>query len=150
MGEHEASLTRLTSHVVGTIGEMTTAEDTQRAAREFLNIGVGLLLFVGGDGTAVDVLESVGERVPVIGVPAGVKMHSGVFSVNPRSAGQLAVAYVRNRRMRLRDAEVMDVDEEALRREVVSPRLHGYLRVRRGRASYRRPRLEALSKSRRR
>ena len=83
----------------------------------------------GGDGTAVDVLEAVADRVPIIGIPAGVKMHSAVFAVNPRAAGRLAVDVIEGRVRGTAAAEVMDVDEEALRAGIVSPRLHGYARV---------------------
>jgi predicted polyphosphate/ATP-dependent NAD kinase len=129
MGKHVAESSHLTPTVVGSIAGITTADDTRRAASELKRVGVDLILFVGGDGTAVDVLGTLGRDVPVIGVPAGVKMHSAVFSVNPRCAGELAVQYVRNPSLRLRHAEVMDVDEEALRAGIVAPRLHGYLRV---------------------
>jgi predicted polyphosphate/ATP-dependent NAD kinase len=129
MGELEARRAGLEPDVVGSIGAVTTAEDTRAAASALAERGVELLLFAGGDGTAVDILAAVGDRVPVLGVPAGVKMHSAVFAVNPRSAGELALSFVRDDVRRVREAEVMDVDEAALRLGAVSPRLHGYLSV---------------------
>jgi predicted polyphosphate/ATP-dependent NAD kinase len=130
MGADEAAGCGLAATVVGSAsrGE-TTAADTRAAAAELAGRGIDLLLFAGGDGTAVDVLEAVGDRVPVLGIPAGVKMHSAVFGVNPRSAGELAVLYLEGRTTDVRAAEVMDVDEDELREGVLSPRLHGYLRV---------------------
>jgi len=77
----------------------------------------------------VDIFEAVGERVPVLGIPAGVKMHSAVFAVNPKSAGELAVRMARGGVRGLRLAEVMDVDEALLRTGSVSARLHGFLNV---------------------
>lgn len=130
MGEEAARRSGFVPTVVGTIREgRTTAEDTKRAAEEMERRRVSLLLFAGGDGTARDVYDAVGERLPVLGIPAGVKMHSAVFAVSPRCAGGLALSYLRGRVPRLREAEVMDVDEEGLRRGVVSTRLYGYLRV---------------------
>lgn len=109
--------------------QASTAADTRAAAIALAQAGVDLLLFAGGDGTAVDVLAAVGARLPVIGIPAGVKMHSAVFGVTPRHAGELAAAFAAGRVRGDAPAEVMDVDEADLRAGVISPRLHGFLRV---------------------
>lgn len=130
MGEEETTRARLTPTVLGSAaGPVTTAQDTRAAAAAMAEREVDLLLFAGGDGTAVDVLEAVGDRVPVLGIPAGVKMHSAVFAVNPRSAGELAAALVHDGVRRVRRAEVMDVDEGLLRAGSMSARLHGFLKV---------------------
>jgi predicted polyphosphate/ATP-dependent NAD kinase len=107
----------------------STAADTRAAAIALADAGVDLLLFAGGDGTAVDVLAAVGDRLPVIGIPAGVKMHSAVFGVTPRSAGALAAAFVAGLVRGDAPGEVMDVEESDLRAGLISPRLHGFLRV---------------------
>ena len=130
MGADAATACRWEPAVVGAIkpGE-TTPEDTRNAAREMQRLGVSLLLFAGGDGTARDVYNAVGESLPALGIPAGVKIHSAVYAANPRSAGDLAASYLRGQTATLREAEVMDIDEQAFRRGIVSARLHGYLKV---------------------
>lgn len=130
MGEDEARSLGYQPVVLGSVvhGE-THAADTRLAAEAMAEREVDLLLFAGGDGTAVDILESSGSRIPALGIPAGVKMHSAVFALNPRRAGELALRFLRGESAEVREAEVMDMDEDALRENVVSPRLHGYLRV---------------------
>ncbi|MFF2009727.1 ATP-NAD kinase family protein [Streptomyces sp. NPDC058195] len=112
-------------------GRDTSAADTAAAVRAVVAEGVDLLLFAGGDGTARDVLRALdGVRCPVLGVPTGVKMHSAVFAVSPRAAGEVAAAWLdRTGGVRLRDAEVMDRDDEALDRGRVASRLFGWLPV---------------------
>jgi predicted polyphosphate/ATP-dependent NAD kinase len=129
MGEREAIAAGLEPTVLGDIGPTTSASDTRAAACAMADRGVDLLLFAGGDGTAVDIFEAIGDRVPVLGIPAGVKMHSAVFAINPRSAGELTARLGREGVQRLRSAEVMDVDEAMLRAGSVSARLHGFLNV---------------------
>src|SRR5207249_4802542 len=116
--------------VVGTITPgATSAEDTRRIARAMAELEVDLLLFAGGDGTARDVHDAVGDRLAVLGIPAGVKIHSAVYATTPRAGGDLAGRYLSGGVRRLREAEVMDLDEEAFRAGRVSAQLYGYLRV---------------------
>ncbi len=90
----------------------TDASDTRGVVAEMVRAGVRLVLFVGGDGTARDVAASVHGAVPVLGVPAGVKMHSGVFGVTPDAAGLAAARFLADpERWRTRTAEVVDADD---------------------------------------
>ncbi|MDD1678787.1 MAG: NAD(+)/NADH kinase, partial [Methanomicrobiales archaeon] len=67
----------------------STAEDTRHACQEFVKRGVSLILFCGGDGTARDVYSVAGDRIPILGIPAGVKMYSAVFGVNPAAVAEI-------------------------------------------------------------
>lgn len=110
--------------------EVTSAADTRAAAAELLEARVDLILFAGGDGTARDVIDVVGESVPVLGIPTGVKMHSGVFASTPESAGEVAASFLAAAgRAPVREADVMDVDEDAVRAGTISMRLYGAARV---------------------
>jgi predicted polyphosphate/ATP-dependent NAD kinase len=107
----------------------TTAEDTRRAAGKMSDSGVDLLLFTGGDGTARDILDAIGESLVVLGIPAGVKVHSAVYASHPLAAGELAAAYLRGQAKVINEAEVMDIDEEGYRKGVLSAKLYGFLKV---------------------
>lgn len=134
MGEDAARGAGFACQVIGEIiPGQTTAADTERAAQMMLALGVQLLLFVGGDGTARDIQRAIDERLPVVGVPAGVKMHSAVYAITPRAAGQLVRQFLAGKTRELHLAEVMDIDETAFRQGVVSARLYGYLLTPRGR-----------------
>jgi NAD+ kinase len=105
----------------------TRRADTREAVRSFLERDVDLILFVGGDGTAVDVAEVVqaaGSDTPILGVPAGVKIYSGVFGVTPRAAGEIAGTFERTEK-----AEVNDVDEAAYREGEVKSELRAVVAV---------------------
>jgi predicted polyphosphate/ATP-dependent NAD kinase len=88
---------------------VTAAEDTRRAARQLAKAGVDLLLFAGGDGTARDVEQAIGTRLPMLGIPAGVKMRSGVFGTSPEAAAELVSEYLGSADRPCADAEILDL-----------------------------------------
>ncbi|QLK25678.1 ATP-NAD kinase family protein [Natrinema zhouii] len=105
----------------------TTAADTRAAVRALLEHGVDLVLFVGGDGTAVDVAQVLKEadgETPMLGVPAGVKIYSSVFGVTPADAGRIAAEFDR-----VESREVNDIDEAAYREGEVRSELRAIVPV---------------------
>lgn len=132
MGENEALECNLSPIVLGGIKKgPTSGRDTRNAAREMLRLGVDLLLFAGGDGTARDIYSVIRDRLPALGIPSGVKIHSAVYAMSPGKAGELAALYLRgtSSEVRLTEAEVMDIDEQSFRENRLSARLFGYLKV---------------------
>jgi len=107
----------------------STAEHTRAAARALAALPVDLLLFAGGDGTARDVCSAIGTTLPALGIPAGVKMHSGVYAVSPEAAGEIVAQMVAGTRVRVAPGEVRDLDEEAFRAGQVRARHFGELLV---------------------
>jgi predicted polyphosphate/ATP-dependent NAD kinase len=131
MGENEARLCGFNPKVIGeVIEEETTPADTEMIAQQMLKIGIDLLLFFGGDGTARNIYNAIGTNLVALGIPTGVKMHSAVFATSPRAGAELAVLYLINPHSTIiREMEVMDIDEEAFRDGIVSAKLYGYLKV---------------------
>lgn len=114
---------------LGKSGPVTDRTDTIAYAREMRAKGVDLLVFCGGDGTARDIYEAVGSQFPVLGVPAGVKMYSACFGVNPWRAGELLRDFIRGRKLSFEPREVMDIDETCLSDAGAGPALYGFLTV---------------------
>jgi len=130
MGENAIAACGMESDLLAMkVGDRTTADDTRAAAELMQKMAVDLILFAGGDGTARDVVSQVEGRVVCLGIPTGVKMHSAVFAVNPHRAGELAAHYLSEDAGRTRAAEVMDIDEEALRKGHVAAQLFGYMTI---------------------
>ena len=129
MGEDEAREMGFSPVVLEGNKVMTEPIDTEEAAKKMKELGVDLILFAGGDGTARNIYNAIGDTVPVIGIPAGVKIHSGVYASHPRAAGTIAYKYLTDEHMESIEAEVMDIDEEAFREGEVTARLYGYMNI---------------------
>jgi len=108
---------------------LSSADDTRNAAAALMQAGVDLLVFAGGDGTARDIFDAVGAGFPVLGIPCGVKMHSGVFAVSPEAAGELLLRLADGGLVGLQLREVRDIDEEAFRHDIVKARFYGEMLV---------------------
>lgn len=130
MGELTLQQLDFNTQVLGSAGaELTTALDTRMAAEQLYAAGVDIIVFAGGDGTARDICDVVGTRCPVLGIPAGVKMHSGVFAVSPEAAGELLRRLAQGGLVGIGPQQVRDIDEHAFRHGVVSSRFYGELLV---------------------
>ncbi len=131
MGSNLLAELGFTHQVVGELSEpnQTCAEDTERCAAALQKTGIDLLLFAGGDGTARNICNQISSSQLVLGIPAGVKIHSGVYAVNPRAAGELVALLIKGDLVRLREADVRDIDENAFRQGQVKTRHYGELSV---------------------
>jgi predicted polyphosphate/ATP-dependent NAD kinase len=130
MGEHEITEAHLNTRVLPMqIKDETTAYDTKLGVRLMAEAEVNLIAFVGGDGTARDILNALKglNSIPVLGVPSGVKMYSGVFAASPTDAADLLADFV-DGSTQLMDVEVTDADEEAIRKGSLKVNLYGFLR----------------------
>ena len=127
MGEEYVRGFDVAFNVIGRVGKETSAEDTKRIIGKMLNYGIELLIFIGGDGTARDVYDMVDSKIPVVAVPAGVKVFSSVFAVSVRAAAEMVDSFING--TDLIEEEVLDIDEIAFRNGRLASRLYGYILV---------------------
>ncbi len=111
----------------GPASDPSTPADTRAAAQALAACDIDVLVFAGGDGTARDVLDAVADSIAVLGIPSGVKMHSGVYAVSPEAAGELLARLARAGLVNVQLREVRDIDEEAFREGVVKACYYGEL-----------------------
>ena len=105
--------------------DQTTAQDTKNIVTEMVERKVQIVIFCGGDGTARDILESIDQSVPILGVPTGVKMQSAIFAIDPTAAARITLRYLWNE-LPLKETEVMDINENDYRKGHLSAKLYGY------------------------
>lgn len=131
MGEDSVRQAGACPVVVYASPDLSTGADTTAAVRALITAGADLVLFAGGDGTARDVSSALpGDRsVPVLGIPAGVKMYSSCFAVSPLAAGRTAVDWISGQEVVVEEREVLDIDEDQVRRGVVDTTLHALVPV---------------------
>jgi len=127
MGEDVLLQCGLKYKVAHQAAEKSSSQDTKLACQAFLENSVDLILFCGGDGTARDVANVAGS-LPILGIPAGVKMHSGVFAISPQAAAELALGFVRGELL-ARGTEIVDVDEDLYRAGELQTRLYAVART---------------------
>lgn len=101
-----------------TISSPSSAADTVMAAKAMMSKGVDLIIFAGGDGTARDIFSVVGNSIPMVGIPSGVKMRSGIFAHYPEQAGEIIIQVLNEvhaqGRFETIDAEILDLSEQSL------------------------------------
>ncbi len=109
--------------------EPSTAADSEEAATQLSQLGIDLLLFAGGDGTARNICNSVKASTTVLGIPAGCKIHSGVYAITPQAAGKVVAKMVRGELVSVQEAQVMDIDEVAFRSGTVRAKRYGEMQI---------------------
>jgi predicted polyphosphate/ATP-dependent NAD kinase len=129
MGQKECEKTGITNTqvVYSPSGKKTSADDTKTACRLLLEKNLDILVFCGGDGTARDIFSIIEKKIPLLGIPAGVKMHSGVFGITTTATAKILHEFI-TKRLTIGDAEIMDLDEERYRKGEWKVRLFGIAR----------------------
>jgi len=110
------------------VGGITSREDTLNTCKLMTEEGVDLVVFVGGDGTARDIYNVVRTSIPILGVPSGVKMYSGVFASSPEAAAEVVSLYIKGLAS-IELGEIADVDESYLSSDVLKVRVYGIAKV---------------------
>lgn len=130
MGEQVATALGYSTNVVYQAATTpSTAADTELAAQALVDAGIDLLLFAGGDGTARNICQSVGNQTTVLGIPAGCKIHSGVYAITPSAAGKVVAQMIRGELVTVQEAQVMDIDELAFRQGTVRAKRYGEMQI---------------------
>lgn len=129
MGEKLCQKLNLNYEVCFQAASPSQAEDTLQTVKALQNHDVDLILFAGGDGTARNIFEVCKDEQMVLGIPAGVKIHSGVYAISPKAAGLLVKDLILGKIMSLLSADVMDIDETAFRQGVVKAKRYGDLNI---------------------
>lgn len=129
MGEQVAKDLGFDTHVVYESQLESTAQDTEEAVQSLKYIGVDSILFAGGDGTARNICHAVEDSCVVLGIPAGCKIHSGVYAITPKAAGRVVELLVTGELVTIQNADVMDIDEVAFRQGRVKARRYGEMQV---------------------
>jgi len=129
MGEKTAKALGFNVEVIYNTAAITTPDDTENAVKILKDSGVDLVLFAGGDGTARNICHAIEDTVPVLGIPAGCKIHSGVYAITPKAAGRVVEMLVKGELVTLADADVMDIDEDAFRQGTVKAKRYGEMQT---------------------
>ncbi len=110
--------------IYSTSHKSTDSRDTESACKIFLKNNLELILFCGGDGTARDIFEVVTNKIPLLGIPSGVKMHSAVFGINTSATAKMLHEFIKNN-LTIGDVEIMDLDEKRYRKGEWNIKLFG-------------------------
>ena len=129
LGADIAAALGLKTEILYNVSGLSSANDTVALAKILSAAAIPLILFAGGDGTARDIFYAVGPDIPVLGIPAGVKIYSPVYAKTPKAAGLLASNYLSGKVRNTTQAEVLDIDEDLYRKGHVDVKLCGYLSV---------------------
>ena len=127
MGAAQLASAGLSFEVIGEVSDRSSGADTKKIAAEMLAAGVDLIVFAGGDGTARDIADAIGTKIPVVAIPSGVKVYSAVFAFSPLAAAGLIDAFVEG--TGFTEEEVLDIDEDAFRDGRMEARHYSFLLV---------------------
>ncbi len=106
-------------------GKFSTSRDTEKLCEKLMTVRVEAIFFVGGDGTACDIFRVIGNKVPLIGIPAGVKMYSGIFCTTVNTSVKALSNFLEGS-YELCEEEIIDINEEDYRKDEFNLKVYGY------------------------